>query len=69
MVEYAFAVGSLIGVGSKAVPLGLNQIGACCLCPEFIQVGHCIAEGGNGKAAHDACGNGLTQTVLVLIDA
>ena len=45
MVEYAFAVCSLIGVGSKAVALGLNQIGACRLCAEFVQVGHCVAEG------------------------
>ena len=69
MVEYAFAVCSLIGVGSKAVALGLNQIGACRLCAEFVQVGHSVAEGGNGKAVHDACGDSLAQAVLMLIDA
>ena len=69
MVEYAFAVCSLIGVGSKAVALGLNQIGACRLCAEFVQVGHCVAEGRNGKAVHDAGGYGLAQAVLMLVDA
>ena len=61
MVEYAFAVCSLIGVGSKAVALGLNQIGACRLCAEFVQVGHCVAEGRNGKAVHVASGYGPTE--------
>ena len=69
MVEYAFAVCSLIGVGSKAVALGLNQIGACRLCAEFVQVGHCVGRGQEWEGRSCAGGYGLAQAVLMLVDA
>ena len=68
MVEAARPVDTLVGVGSEAVALGLNQVGAGGGGAEGVQVGDGRGQRGHGEAALHAGGYGLAQASLVFAD-
>ena len=66
-MEYAFFIGTLVGMRAEVVTLGLNQVSRQNCRTVTVVVGYCRREGRNRDTVLDSVGNHVTQRLLIFI--